>query len=123
VKTSPSKSRRQRKYGDVASVTSRLAIARPPDGPSPCRPTAWIYDRVVSALEYIAGMLERTFQEEVPRPCTQQNKPIARIPQKKKKQKEPTRGNTRRPEKVEAWKNKYYMSYGRHGKRPPNKMR
>ncbi|MFA5236115.1 MAG: heat-inducible transcriptional repressor HrcA [Bacilli bacterium] len=52
-------------YGDVAIVTSRLAIPGRSEGTiAVVGPTRMDYDRVVSALEYIAGMLEEHFKKE-----------------------------------------------------------
>ncbi|HAV20045.1 MAG TPA: hypothetical protein DCX17_03365 [Firmicutes bacterium] len=52
-------------YNDVSIVTSKLTIPGRPEGQiAVIGPTRMDYDRVVSALEYIAGMLEEHFKKE-----------------------------------------------------------
>ncbi len=52
-------------YGDVSIISSRLAIPGRPEGTiAVVGPTRMDYDRVVSALEYIAGMLEDYFSKK-----------------------------------------------------------
>lgn len=52
-------------YGDVSIISSRLAIPGKPEGTiAVIGPTRMDYDRVVSALEYIAGMLEDYFNKK-----------------------------------------------------------
>lgn len=52
-------------YDDVSIVTSKLTIPGRPEGTiAVVGPTRMDYDRVVSALEYLAGMLEEHFKKK-----------------------------------------------------------